>query len=112
MKHYALYLLTYTLTLVGVAALSPFTAVPPAFLPAYIAQAALLGAIAGAAIAWLLAGHAAWGQILAGGWVLLALAYGVGQGALAVAAANGVCWGLGILVLLTLAGGMEGRRRG
>ena len=104
MNHYTLYALVYALTLAVVAGLSPFVGAPAGALAGYVVQAALLGIIAGAGMAWVLAGRSGLTQGIACGWVLLALVNGVGQGALAEAAASGAFWGVGVLVLLTLFG--------
>lgn len=105
------YVIMYAAGLAAVAAMSPYVGAPAGELVGYVVQAALLGAVAGAGMAWVLSGRGAGWQIVGGGWVFLALAYGVGQGGLAVAAANGACWGVGLLVLFTIGGGLAGRQR-
>ena len=105
------YAIMYALGLAAVAWLSPWVGAPAGQVASYVAQAALLGLVFGAVLGSSLAGHGRAAWILGGGWVFLALAYGVGQGGLALAAANGLCWGVGLLLLLAIGGGLAGRQR-
>lgn len=105
------YAAVFGVGLAVVAVVSPFSGVPADQLLMYTANAALLGVMSGALLGWVIAERGTLLQLLGGGWVFLALAYGVGQGGLAVAAANGFCWGLALLLLVAVSGGVGRRAR-
>lgn len=102
------YIALYAIALpLAVVAGAMWAGVPLAFAWPYVAQATLYAVPLGAWMGWMLRRAGTVANVVINGIVLLAVGYPLSQGGFAEAASAAFCWGIGFLVLITLAGGIE-----
>lgn len=102
------YIALYAIALpFAVAAGAMWAGVPLAVASPYVVQAALYAVPLGAWMGWMLRRAGTVANVVINGIVLLAVGYPLSRGGFAEAATAALCWSIGFLVLITLAGGIE-----